>query len=226
MKILDRILGPGGRDGIRFAAHVLREQRAIQRAAKRMPKPVPWEWAKPRLVPMLSGPCIDPPGSPIVRTTAGPGCAVEFGLEIGGVFLVVDAPVAERWECTPAQLLAASLDNLRKRTSRLSALDISTGVFSGRMTRMIRQPGWAASLVLLEDELLRLLGTQEQFIAVPSRAVLISFPITTPMRILADTIVDLEASEPLPLMYEPFLVQGGRLLWQSQGDPDSGDAGW
>ncbi|MEO8626060.1 MAG: hypothetical protein ABI452_05110, partial [Candidatus Limnocylindrales bacterium] len=170
MSIIERLTSPRLRHRVRFVAHIVKEQRAMARAARRMPKPVPWEWAKPRLLPLLSGPAIDPPGLPTVRTTAGPGCAVEFGLDLGKVFPVVDALVAERWECDAAQLLDVSLANLRRRVSLLAPANLSTGVLSGRMTRVFRQPGWAASLVLLEGELIRLFGAHDQYVAAPSRS--------------------------------------------------------
>ncbi|MDL2334772.1 MAG: hypothetical protein QFC55_01905 [Chloroflexota bacterium] len=214
MTKIDRLSGLRMRNTVRFVAHLVKEQRAMARAARRMPKPVPWEWAKPRLLPLLSGPAIDPPGLPTMRTAAGPGCAVEFGLDLSGVFPVVDALVAERWECDAAQLLEVSLANLRQRTSRLSPANLSAGALSGRMTRVFRQPGWAASLVLLEDELVRLFGAHDQFIAVPGRSLLMSFPIEMPLRIVADTVVDFEAREVTPLLYEPFLITNGRLSWQ------------
>jgi hypothetical protein len=41
---------------LRLAAHFVKENRALARAVKKMPRPVPWEWARPRLVPLLAGP--------------------------------------------------------------------------------------------------------------------------------------------------------------------------
>ena len=38
---------------------VARETRALQRAVKKMPKPVPWDWAAPRMLPILCGPSFD-----------------------------------------------------------------------------------------------------------------------------------------------------------------------
>lgn len=46
---------------------VLRETRALRRGVKRMPKPVPWDWAAPRLLPIFSGPSLDGPGEPLIR---------------------------------------------------------------------------------------------------------------------------------------------------------------
>jgi hypothetical protein len=208
---------------VRFVAHVLRERKATERAAKRMPKPVPWDWAMPRLVPLLSGPSIDTPDLPIVRTTAGPGCAIEFGMDVGGAYLLVDARVAERWECRPEQLRDVALANLRRRTRQVSPASLSTGTFSGRIVRMWRGPRYAASLVLLEDELVRLFGSHDQVLATPSQSFLISFPVDTPGRVLADTVVDLEMGEALPLWFDPFLLHDGHLIWQP-ADLDGDDS--
>jgi hypothetical protein len=208
-------------------AHVVKEQRAIGRAAKKMPRPVPWDWAEPRLLPLLCGPIIDPPGEHVVRTVAGPGCAIEIGMDLGGVFPVVDASVAERWETSPDQLRDTALANLRRRTARLSPASLSTGAFSGRIVRMLRGPaGYAASLVLLQDELMRIFGPQDQILAAPGRSMLVSFPIDAPLDVVADTVIDLELSQPLPLMLDPFIVTEGRLVWQpTASDPEDDDLG-
>jgi hypothetical protein len=208
-------------------AHVVKEQRAIGRAAKKMPRPVPWDWAEPRLLPLLCGPIIDPPGEHVVRTVAGPGCAIEIGMDLGGVFPVVDASVAERWETSPDQLRDTALANLRRRTARLSPASLSTCAFSGRIVRMLRGPaGYAASLVLLQDELMRIFGPQDQILAAPGRSMLVSFPIDAPLDVVADTVIDLELSQPLPLMLDPFIVTEGRLVWQpTASDPEDDDLG-
>lgn len=215
MNLINQLaMGSGIRRNMRFAAHVLRERKAVERAAKRMPKPVPWDWARPRLFPLLAGPAFDDAEAPTVRTTAGPGCAIEFGMDIGGPHLIVDAMVAERWECSAAQLRDVAVANLRRRIADLTPGSMGRGVFSGRMVRMFRGPRYAASLVLIQDELERLFGSHDQVFATPSQRFLISFPIDTPDAVLADTVVDLELAEPLPLLYDPFVLHDGRLFWQ------------
>jgi hypothetical protein len=205
---------------LRLAAHIVKEDRAIARAAKRMPKPVPWEWARPRLVPLLAGPRFDPPGEELIRSVAGPGCAIEFGIDLGGVFPVVDASVAERWECSADQLRDMALANLRQRVTRIGPRAAAAGTLSGRIVRLLRQPrGLAASCVFLLDELTRLFGSHDQVLAAPSRSLLVSFPMNTPAEVLADAVVDLEMGEPLPLLLDPFVLLDGELHWQP-GDED------
>ncbi|HVM31419.1 MAG TPA: hypothetical protein VM305_11695 [Candidatus Limnocylindrales bacterium] len=181
-----------------------------------MPRPVPWDWARSRLVPLLARPGFDRPDEPIVRATAGPGCAVEFGLDLGGVFAIVDRQVAERWECTPAQLLDTSMETLAERLGRLRPQDATVGAVRGRLVRMLdAPPGLAASTILLRDELVRLFGQEDQVFIAPGRSRLISFPLTTPAQVVVESVLALELDEAVPLLLDPFVLLDGELHWQS-----------
>src|SRR5256885_4176924 len=134
---------------VRVSARLERNRRAVERAARGMPKPVPWDWAEPRIMPLLSGPSFDGPGESLMRLTSTLGPTVEFGLDLGTVFLVVDEIVAERWERSADQLLECGLRNLRQRAERLTSADVTTGVMSGRRVRLLdRRPRWASSILL------------------------------------------------------------------------------
>ena len=191
-----------------------REQRALKRAMKTMPKPVPWDWAAPRLVPFLSGPCFDPPGEPLVRTRSSIGPMVEFGVDLGGAFSYVDERVAQRWECSPDQLLERSLENLGLRASRLDASMVRTGVMSGRGIRLLRgEPRWATSLLLVPDQLFRLFGDHDQWLGAPTTSILVSIPADTPTAVVADIVVDFEAGALRPLWLGLFALIDGRIGW-------------
>jgi hypothetical protein len=206
---------------LRFAAHLLKEDRALARAAKRVPKPIPWDWAQPRLVPLLAGPRFDQPGEEIVRSTAGPGCAIEVGIDLGTVQPLVDVSVAQRWECTPEQLRDAALVNFQARLAKLTPAAAVPGTLSGRIVRILRLPrACAASAVLLPDELIRIFGSGDQIFAAPTRALLLSFPINTPGHVVADAVVEWEMNEAMPLMYDPFVLLDGQLHWQPPDDEE------
>ena len=200
-------------------AGVAREERALWRASRNMPRPVPWDWARDRLVPLLAGPYLGRPGDDLVRTTLDPGCAVVFGLDLGGAFANVDTVVARRWECTTAQIRDAAMTNLRQRGSQLEPEDVSSGTLSGRIVRLIhRGVGWASSLVLVPEELMRLFGSDDQILAAPGRSILLSFPISTPTRVVADIVVDFERGETYPLWLDPFVLVDGVLHWKQSDD--------
>lgn len=208
------------------AAQMARRQRALERAARRMPKPVPWDWAAPRIMPLLARPGIDDPAAPIVRHPSDLGPMVEFGIDLGGIFLMIDQPVADRWECSPAQLATRSLANLRERACRLPAATVSPGIMSGWPVRIVRdRPAWASSLILDIDSLTRLFGTHDQVLATARTDCLVSFPIDMPTRILAAIAVDLEGSAEESLFLEPFVMEDGALQWGGN-TPDDEEQEW
>ena len=207
---------------LRVTAHVTRRQRALSRAVRRMPNPVPWDWAAPRLIPLLSGPGYDDPALPLVRLTSELGPAIEFGLEVGGVFVTVDRLVAERWECSPDQLLERGLANLRERAARIMPGEVVGGVMSGRTVRVLRdKPAWASSILLDLPTVLRLFGDHDQILAAPTTPCLVSLPIDTPSRVAADIVIDFEG--PLTSLFlDPFVLEDGTLHWAGNAEDEDG----
>lgn len=211
---------------IRMTAHAARQHKALARAVKAVPKPVTWDWAAPRLMPLLARPRFDDPEAPLVRHPSGVGPIAEFGLDLGPLFLMVDQPVADRWECTSAQLMERGLRNLRERAVRLRPEQAVTGVMSGRPIRILRdRPIWASSLLMDRDSLTRLFGTHDQLLAAPTTKCLVSLPIDTPGPVAAEIVVDLEVTSMESLFLDPFVLEGGELLWGGdvRGDDDDPD---
>jgi hypothetical protein len=213
---------------LRVTAHVARRQRRLHHAFRAMPNPVLWDWAAPRLMPLLSGPQFDDPDLPIVRITSELGPAIEFGLDLGGVFATVDRRVAERWECSPDQLLQRGLTNLRDRAARIAPDQVVAGVMSGRTIRVLRdRPTWASSALLDLPTIHRLFGAHDQLLAAPTTGCLVSLPIDTPTRTAAEIAIDFEG--PLTSLFlDPFVMEDGTLRWvgDALGDDDEHDGGW
>jgi hypothetical protein len=210
---------------LRTTADGTRESRDFRRAVKRMPKPMPWEWASPRLVPFLSGPSLDKPGESLVRIRSDIGPMVEFGVDLGGVFTFVDERVAQRWECSPQQLLERSLHNLETSAGRIQVKQVVSGVMSGRSIRLLRdRPRWASSIVLVPEVAFRLFGDHDQFLGTPHAACLVSLPIDTPPPIVAEILVDFERASRRPLWLDPFVVEHREISWSDDYGSD-GDTG-
>lgn len=201
----------------RRALDLLRQDRKLRRAAKLMPRPATWDWARPRLLPLLAGPYLGP--DPLVTVVGGPGCAVIFGIEVAGTFIHVDRSVAERWECSDDLLLRTGIENLDARAVRLGTGAITHGTLAGRIVRIIENP-WASSLVLVPDHLVRLFGSDDQIIGTPRREMVAAFHADTPTHVVAHIVVDLEAKAAYPLLLDPFFLEAGRLVWQP---PESED---
>lgn len=207
-----------------LTTELAREERALRRAIRTMPKPVPWDWAAPRLLPFLSGPCFDLPDEPLLRTRSSIGPMVEFGLDLGGAFTYVDERVAQRWECTPEQLMARSLDNLAVRAQGIAASDVRTGVMSGREIRLLRgEPKWSTSLLLVPEHLFRLFGDHDQWLGTPTSSILVSLPADTPTAVVADIVVDFERGALHPLWLGVFALSDGRIRWCDDASDDDAD---
>lgn len=212
---------------LRLTAHIARQNKALARAVKAVPKPVPWDWAAPRLMPLLAGPRFDDPAMPLVRHPSGIGPIAEFGLDLGSLFLMVDRPVAERWECTSAQLMERGLRNLRERAAKLRPEQAVTGVMSGRPIRILQdRPIWASSLLMDLESLTRLFGPHDQLLAAPTTKCLVSLPAGTPWPIAAEIVVDLEASSFEPLFLDPFALENGELVWGGDARDDDDLEDW
>lgn len=213
--ILHRALG--------LAGEAARDSRALRRGAKRMPKPMPWEWAAPRLLPILSGPSFDPRGEPVVRARSELGPMIQFGVELGGAYAFVDEIVAQRWECSAGQLMDRAMSNLVRRATNLPENEVVSGVMSGRSIRLLQdRPRWASSLLLVPDQLFRLFGDHDQVIGAPTPSCLVSLPIDTPPHTIAEIIVDFESRTLHCLWLDPFVVEDGKLVW-SYDDEEEDD---
>ena len=210
---------------LRRTARLIRNDRDFLRAARRMPKPVPWDWAEPRLIPLLAGPRNDTPGEELVRAPSRLGPVLMFGIDLGGHFPLVDRSVAERWETSPGQLLETSLANLRRRAAAVGQGSVATWVRSGRIVRVLRRPvGFASSLLLLSEELERLFGRADQVFGAPGRHTLVSFPADMPSGSIAEIHTDIEVDELMPLFLLPFVWVDRELLWSDTTfDEDDGD---
>ena len=211
---------------VRLGTVVVREELALQRGARRMPRPAAWDWARPRLLPLLAGPCIDVDSDGPIRATVPLGCTVVFAVDLGRAFAIVDGPVANRWECTVDQISDVAFDNLRRRASRLDAGLVRGGSLSGYPIRILRyRPLWATSLVLVADELRRLFGGSDQLLLAPERSTLIGLPLSVPGRIAADILVDFEEGAAWPLMLDPFTLVDGTIEWsgalENEADTDA-----
>ena len=208
---------------LRVTADVARRQRRLRLAMRKMPNPVSWEWAAPRLIPLLSGPSFDDPDLPLVRLTSDLGPAIEFGLDLGGVFPTVDRRVAERWECSAGQLLERSLANLRYRAARITPDRVVAGVMSGYRIRVLRdRPAWASSILLDAATVHRLFGAHDQLLAAPTTGCVVSLPIDVPPPIVADIVVGYEGPS-TSLFLDPFVMQDGQILWGGGALPDDED---
>jgi hypothetical protein len=195
---------------------LLRHDRRLRRAAKAIPKPMPWEWAAPRLLPLLAGPYLGP--DQLVTTVAEAGCALVYGVEVERTFLVLDHEVIGRWECSVDQVHEIAHRNLARRAARLSPEHLRHGILAGRLVRVLEFVPWASSLLLVPDQLIRVFGGQDQLFGAPKRESLLAFSLDTPVRVAAHILVDFEDNAAQPLLLPPFVLIDGKLRWEEDED--------
>ena len=204
--------------------HFRQERKRLRKAVRAMPVPAPWDWARPRIVPLLAGPLIDPPGERTVMADSELGPAVVFGVDLGGVYPLLDAETIERWEVSVAQLHDTALTNFSERCGRLDRSVVTRGTLAGRITTLVRTPdGLASSLVLVPDHLRRLIGDHDQILATPSRNLVMAAALDTNPESFASLVVDFEMGEPLPLLLDAFSLFRGELTWGGLANLDDID---
>lgn len=193
----------------------------LRRAVAAMPNPVPWDWARSRLLPLLAGPYLGQDG-PVIDSSPL-GCAIQYALDVEGSIIPLDPPVMERWECSLGQLGAVGMANLEERASRLTPGDIARGVISGYVVKTFTGVPWAASLLLAPPQVLRLFGADDQRLVAPRQDLLVSLPMTMPPLLRSDAANDLESETDFPLMLGSFSLLGGVLTWTGNLDDDPAD---
>ena len=107
-----------------------------------------------------------------------PGIETVLGLDIGPAMLFVPHEQLATWEVSADEAFDRALDNVREQVAgrRQFALvheriaDVPTLAFQSR-------DGWASQLLLLPDELARVLGDRNGLILAPMRDLVISLPL-------------------------------------------------
>jgi hypothetical protein len=154
---------------------------AVIRAMGGLPPDLEWPVMAPSVIPILPRRRPMPPqaGEPF-RVTLPPGIPTGFGIDIGPAFLVVGESLLARWSIGPADLVATALGNLRARTHALRPRDLVRQSLDGVPVRILQSGfGCASALVLVPDELRRILGSGPQLLIAPMRDLVISMPLDT-----------------------------------------------
>ena len=151
---------------------------AVVRALGSLPGDLGWDELAAHVIPVLPRrrPMPAGAGEPF-RVTLPPGIPTGFGVDIGPAFLVVGPSLLAGWQVGPADLVARALANLRERLRPVRPRDVLCQSVDGVPVRILQTGvGCASALVLLPDELRRILGPDAQCLIAPMRDVLVSMP--------------------------------------------------
>ena len=139
----------------------------------------PWEEMAPNLrVALPRRRDLPVPNDDLPRHVYPPGIETVLGLDIGPAMLFVPHEQLARWEVTADEAFERALDNVREKVAgrKQFALiheriaDVPTLAFQSR-------DGWASQLLLLPNELVRVIGDRNGLILAPMRDLIISLPL-------------------------------------------------
>ena len=139
----------------------------------------PWEEVAPNLrVALPRRRDLPVPLDELPRHVYPPGIETVLGLDIGPAMLFVPHEQLATWEVSADEAFERALDNVREQVGARSQFalaheriaDVPTLAFQSR-------DGWASQLLLLPDELVRVMGDRNGLILAPMRDLIISLPL-------------------------------------------------
>lgn len=189
---------------------------AVARALSRLPPDLDWPTVSRNVLPILPRRRTMPPlGGEPVRVTLPPGIPTGFGLDIGPAVLHVGEPLLASWGIGPAELTAAALENLRRIVARCRPKDLVRQAIDGVPVRVLQSGyGCASALVLVPDELERILGRDPQCLIAPMRDVLVSMPAETDREFVAWLNEEFGEMDPNGLALDAFVLEDGLLRYE------------
>lgn len=139
----------------------------------------PWEEAAARLRPALPRRRPMPAGTEdLPSQELPPGIRVTLGLDIGPAILFVCQEQLRRWGVSPGQAFQRSLSNVRVRVRLRRQFVLLHEPIGGVPTVAFQsREGWASSLLLLPEELVRVLGRRSGIVLAPMRDLLLLMPL-------------------------------------------------
>ena len=173
----------------------------------------PWEQVAPRLrlaLPRRRALPVDIEDLP--QQEYSPGIRTVLGLDIGPAMLFVAREQLAGWGVSAPEAFAQALDNVRRAVGARKQFaliheriaDLPTLAFQSR-------EGWASSLLLLPDELSRVLGQRNGLILAPMRDLILCLPLDVERefaRWLLDEFAEVDMNA---LDLPPFALVDGHL---------------
>lgn len=193
----------------------------VLRAIGGLPGDLDWSTVAPNVLPVFPRRrSLPPEAGRSVEVLLPPGVMTGFGIDIGPAVLHIGQELLDGWPVDPAALTARALENLRGRTRPVRPGDLVRETVGGTNVRVLQSGwGWASTLILLEDELLRLFGDAPQRFIAPMRDLLVSLPRDSDPEFAAWLNEEFAALDPNALALEAFTLQDGHLRYETLTRP-------
>jgi hypothetical protein len=173
----------------------------------------PWEDAAPGLRPALPRRRPLPPGTDDLPSQLyAPGIPAVLALDIGPALLFVRREQLAVWGVSADHAFGRALANVRRRVSRRrqSAL-VHEWICGTPAIAFCSREGWAAALLLIPDELCRVLGGRDGVVLAPMRDLVIRLPLDADPEIVHLILEGFAEADVNALDLPPFALVNGRL---------------
>jgi hypothetical protein len=173
----------------------------------------PWEDAAPHLRLALPRRRPLPPGTTDLPSQIYvPGICAVLGLDIGPALLFVRAEQLGSWRVSADHAFQRALTNVRQRVGRRRRFALIHERICGESTIAFQsREGWASTLLLLPQELCRVLGERNGLIIAPMRDLVIWMPLGADPTLARFILEGFAARDPNALDLPPFALVDGRL---------------
>jgi len=191
----------------------------VLRAIGQMPSDLDWPTIAPNVVPAFPRRRPLPPGiGRPVEVFLPPGVMTGFAIDIGPAVMDVGQDIVRTWGIDTGELTAQALQNLRGLTRSVRPRDLLDDSVEGTPIRLLQSgEGWSSTLLLVEDELVRLFGDGDQRFIAPMRDLLISLPLNGDPAFARWLNEELAAMDPNALALDAFTLTGGQLRYEPLG---------
>ncbi len=173
----------------------------------------PWSEVAPNLrlaLPRRRALPVDP--EDLAQRDFAPGIRAVLGLDIGPAMLFVSDHQLTGWGVSAERAFEQALDNVRARVAARKQFalvcervaDVPTVAFQSR-------EGWASSLLLLPDELVRVLGSRSGLVLAPMRDLILCLPLDVEREFAEYLLEEFAATDMNALDLPPFALVDGHL---------------
>jgi hypothetical protein len=141
-----------------------------------------------------------------------PGIAAVLGLDIGPAMLFVSHEQLAGWGVTADRAFDQALANVRARVAARKQFALLHEHIAGVPTIAFQsREGWASSLLLLPDELVRVLGDRNGLILAPMRDLILCLPLDAEHEFAEYLLEEFAAADMNALDLPPFALVDGQL---------------
>lgn len=185
----------------------------VIRAIETFDLQAPWSEVAPDLRLTLPRRRPMPPGAEdLPAREFPPGIRAGLGLDIGPAMLFISEKQLEGWGVTLDRAFEQALSNVRTRVATRRQFALVHERIAGVPTIAFQsREGWASSLLLLPDELARVLGSRSGLVLAPMRDVIICLPLDAGPAFARDLLDRFAEADMNALDLPVFALVDGRL---------------